>query len=212
MRVYVDTREPPRNYEFLKKVFPNHIFEKATLQEGDYSTDKVLVERKTVADLYGSIVGNGSKPGRLIKQVSRISCHDKVLVILVIGNISSFIENMKKIGIKVNVDILYGALASISCRERMHVLWMEEEWNALITMVRLMQKIEDDEYMVPSRRDPDVLLARYFKITLKQLKELKSKYPTINDIANATEKDLMSIKGIGKVKAKGIKELIYNGW
>jgi ERCC4-type nuclease len=210
--VYVDTREPPRNYEFLKKVFPNHIFEKATLQEGDYSTDKVLVERKTVADLYGSIVGNGSKPGRLIKQVSRISCHDKVLVILVIGNISSFIENMKKIGIKVNVDILYGALASISCRERMHVLWMEEEWNALITMVRLMQKIEDDEYMVPSRRDPDVLLARYFKITLKQLKELKSKYPTINDIANATEKDLMSIKGIGKVKAKGIKELIYNGW
>jgi len=208
----VDTREPPRNYEFLKKVFPNHIFEKATLQEGDYSTDKVLVERKTVADLYGSIVGNGSKPGRLIKQVSRISCHDKVLVILVIGNISSFIENMKKIGIKVNVDILYGALASISCRERMHVLWMEEEWNALITMVRLMQKIEDDEYMVPSRRDPDVLLARYFKITLKQLKELKSKYPTINDIANATEKDLMSIKGIGKVKAKGIKELIYNGW
>ncbi|MCK9577440.1 MAG: hypothetical protein M0R51_16170 [Clostridia bacterium] len=208
----MDTREPPRNYEFLKKVFPNHIFEKATLQEGDYSTDKVLVERKTVADLYGSIVGNGSKPGRLIKQVSRISCHDKVLVILVIGNISSFIENMKKIGIKVNVDILYGALASISCRERMHVLWMEEEWNALITMVRLMQKIEDDEYMVPSRRDPDVLLARYFKITLKQLKELKSKYPTINDIANATEKDLMSIKGIGKVKAKGIKELIYNGW
>lgn len=212
MHVIVDTREPPNKIKFLHSTFPNHTFESATLQEGDYATQKVIVERKTIADLYGSIVGNGGKPGRLAKQIGRLSCHDKVVLLLVTGDISSFVHNMGKIGIKVNVDILYGSLASVACRERIHVMWIEKEWDALIAMIRFMQKVEDDECMVPSRRDPDILLARYFKITTKQLTELKGKYPSLYAMSTAPVKDIMSVRGIGKVKAQGIKDLLLNGW
>lgn len=212
MRVIVDTREPKQNHKFLVKAFPDHVFEWGTLPEGDYSTDKVIVERKTVSDLYSSIVGNGGKPGRFGSQVSRLSCHNQIILILVIGDVQSFISRMSELGVKINVDIIYGALASVSCRENIHVMWMENEWNAMITMIRFMIKVENDEYMVPARRDPDILLARYFKITPKQLVELKNKFTSIYAMADASEKELMSVKGIGKVKAKNIKDLICNGW
>lgn len=197
---------------FLQDAFPDHTFEVKALPEGDYSTEKVIVERKTMSDLYGSIVGSKSKPGRLTSQISRLSCHDKVVLVLVVGNVPTFIDDMKRLGIKVDINIVYGALASIACRERIHVMWMEKEWDALISMIRFMQKVENGEYMVPSRRDPDILLSRYFKLTQAQWNEIKRRYKSINELMEAPDKDLMAIRGIGKVRARTIKDLITNGW
>jgi ERCC4-type nuclease len=75
-----------------------------------------------------------------------------------------------------------------------------------------MQKVESGECMVPSRRDPDILLARYFKLTQQQWKDIRAKYKSIEDLMNATDKELMSVRGIGKVRARTIRELISNGW
>jgi ERCC4-type nuclease len=212
LHVIVDTREPKHFHKFLCEAFPDESFELTALSEGDFATDKVIVERKTISDLYGSIIGSKGKPGRLPSQVARLSCHDKVVLILVVGSIHDFIAERKKHGIIVNADILYSTMASVSCRERIHILWMEHEWDALITMVKFMQAVEDGKHMVPSRRDPDMLLARYFKITQKQWYEIKGKFKSINDLGAAPLKDLMVIKGIGKVKAQAIKDLIYDGW
>ena len=212
LHVFVDSREPKHFMPFLQDAFPEHTFELKALVEGDYSTEKVIVERKTLNDLYGSIVGNGGKPGRLASQISRLSCHDKVVLVLIVGNVPTFIDDMKRLGIKTDINIVYGALASLACRERIHVMWMEMEWDALITMIRFMQKVENAEYMVPSRREPDILLARYFKLTHTQWKDIKARYHSIQALMDASEKDLMSIRGIGKVRARTIKELIKNDW
>lgn len=212
MHVIIDTREPKHFPKFLKDAFPDVTFELKALPEGDYATDKVVVERKTVADLYGSIVGTRRKPGRLTNQVTRLSCHEQVVLIMVVGSIHKFLDDMKRIGVSVDPNVLYGALASISCRERIHILWIEQEWDALITMIKFMQAVEDGKHMVPSRRDPDILLARYFKITPRQWSEVKGRFKCINDLANAPLKEIMTVKGIGKVKAQTIKDLILNGW
>lgn len=212
MKLYVDTREPKQNYQFLASAFPNIEIELRALPEGDYATDKVIVERKTITDLYGSIVGSREKPGRFLNQISRLSCHDTVVVLLIIGNIASFIDNMKRINVKVDVGIIYGALASISCREHIHVIWVQEEWDGLLTMVKFMQKIDDGNYKWPSRRDPNILMARYLKITPIQMQKIRSKFTTINSIIMASDKELMGIEGIGRTKARNIKELLTNGW
>jgi len=193
---------------FLQDAFPEHTFELKALPEGDYSTEKVIVERKTLTDLYGSIVGNGGKPGRFISQVGRLSCHNKVVLVLIVGNVPTFIDDMKRLGIKVDVNILYGVLASIACREHIHIMWMEKEWDALISMIKFMQKVENEEYNVPSRRDTDILLARYFKLTHSQWKELRKKYSSFEELSTADERDLMSIRGIGKTRARTIKQLV----
>lgn len=210
--MYVDTREPKKFLPFLQDVYPEHTFELKALPEGDYCTENVIVERKTLTDLYGSIIGNGGKPGRLSNQIGRLSCHNKVVLVLIVGNVPTFIDDMKRLGISVDVNVLYGALASIACREQIHVMWMEKEWDALITMIRFMQKVENGEHKIPSRRDPDILLARYFRLTSSQWQEIKRRYRSISDLMNASEKDLMSIRGIGKARARAIKQLILGDW
>lgn len=157
-------------------------------------------------------MGDKNKKGRFPNQVNRLSCHDQIVILLVTGNISEFMNNMKKLGVSVDIKILYGALASVACREHIHVIWIDKEWDALVTMVTFMQKVDDGKYGVPSKRDPDILLARYLKLTPQQWKELKTKFSSLATIANATEKDLMCVNGIGKVKAKGIKSALLDSW
>lgn len=212
LHIYVDTREPKANYNFLAGAFPNHTFELRALPEGDYATEKVIVERKTVTDLYGSIVGTKNKPGRFVNQVSRLSTHNQIVVLLVIGNVASFIDDMKRLGIRADVNILYGAIASVSCRENIHLIWVENEWDGLITMVKFMQKVDEGEYKIPAKRDPEILLARYLKITHKQMIALRKKFETLEGIRTATDKDLMTVDGIGRAKAKTIRELLVTGW
>lgn len=212
MHVYVDSREPPNKMEFLTRAFPNHTFERIKLDEGDFQSDSVLVERKTIADLYGSIVGTKNKKGRFEDQILRLGCHDKIVLLMITGDLFEFIDNMKKRGTTINTAIFYGAISSVSCRENIHVWWIEKEWNALAAMVLFMQKIEEGNYNIPSRRDPDILMARYLRLTLTQWKQVKKEYSSFVDLINATEKDLMKIRGIGKVKAKGIKEIAGSCW
>lgn len=212
MHVYVDTREPKAKYEFLVNAFPNHSFELAALPEGDFATGQVIVERKTISDLYSSIIGTRKKKGRFEDQILRLSCHNKIVILLITGNIFEYITNMKKRGIDIDTSIIYGAIGSVSCRERIHVIWAEHEYNGLLSMIAFMQKVDEGNYGIASKRNTDVLLARYFKLTLSQWKEVKKKFNSLLELSNATEKDLMEIKGIGKIKARGIISLVNGNW
>lgn len=213
MRVYVDTREPKSYMAFLEKVFPDVTFTPRALGEGDFAIEKVLVERKTLPDLYGSIMGNRNHKGRFPDQVNRLSCHDnQIVLVMVTGNMKEFIDTLGSNGIKINESIIYGSLASIICRERIHVMWYEDEWTALICMIKFMIKVEEGNYMIPSRREPDMLAARLLGVTLGQWYDLQRKFKTLANIGAAPDKDISTIYGIGKAKAKKVKDLINKGW
>ena len=204
--IFVDSREPKKYFEFLVNAFPEAKFEVATLQEGDYMSDRVLVERKTIPDLRNSIIGTKTKKGRFISQIERMSTHDdRVIVVMVTGSIEKYVADMKKIGIHIDQEILYGELASCSCRYGLQVWWFENEWDAMISMVKYMKKVEEGKLGVPSRRDPDILSARLLGVTLYQWDQLKMRFHSITSIALADEKDLMKVKGIGEKKARKIK-------
>jgi ERCC4-type nuclease len=208
--IIVDSREPSKYSEFLIKTFPNEKVIVRKLDEGDYSTNKVIVERKTIADLYSSIVGSRDQPARLFNQVERLTCHtDKVVLIMVTGNVGDFIDRMKKLKVNINLNILYGALASISCRERIHIVWMDNEWNAFISMIHFMKKVDEEDYMIPHRREPNMLMAKYLGIRVKEFKALKEKFKSLKALSEATDKELTTIYGIGNVKAKRIRELMH---
>lgn len=207
--IWVDSREPKKYLEFLVKTFPKTRFEVTALQEGDYMSERVLVERKTVADLRSSILGTKDKTGRFIKQLERMATHDsQIVVIMITGNMEKYTADMRKIGIEIDQEILYGELASCACRYGCQVWWFENEWDGMIAMVKYMKKVEEGKLNVPSRRDPDVLAARLLGVTLFQWKELKKNFHSITSIALADEKDLMKIKGIGDKKARKIKRIL----
>jgi len=214
MEILVDTREKKPTMSFLKERFPEHIFKWQKLDEGDFDSGKVLVERKTIADLYGSIMGNCKGPGRLPSQVSRLATHnERVLFILVTGNVDDYVESMQtEFNITVNASIILGTIASISCRERIHFMWIEDHYNGLTEMIRFMQGVDEGKYMVPSRREPDNLMARFLGVSLNEFQELKMRFGSLQNMMSASEKDLQKVQGIGKAKSAKIKELLTHSW
>lgn len=214
MEIIVDTREKKPTFAFLQERFPEHTFKWQKLDEGDFDSGKVLVERKTIADLYSSIIGVGGKPGRLPSQLSRLSTHsDRVLFVLITGNIDEYVDNMKsEFGVIIKPDIILGTIASISCREGIHLMWIQDHYDGLTEMVRFMQGVSEGKHMIPSRREPDNLLARFLGVSISEVKELKLRFGSIQGIINASEKDLQKVYGIGVKKSAKIKELLTRSW
>lgn len=212
--IIVDTREPPEYYDFLRGFFPNHKFIWQKLDEGDFQSNRVLVERKAIGDLYGSIFGSKGKPGRLPAQIGRLSLHEeRIVLILVTGNLQDQMRVMEReLGLIINPDIIYGTLASIACRERIHVLWIEDEWSSLIQMVKFMTKVEEGKYMVPSKREPVTLWARLLGISPTQMESLMMKYPNPIAMSKASPKDLQFVPGIGKQKSINIIDRLNTQW
>lgn len=209
VKITVDTREPDRYYNFLDQAFPNMEVVKGTLKEGDYESKKVLVERKTLPDLYGSLIGSKGKPGRLWRQMDRLATHDdKVVGVLITGDMGETYEAMKELEIDFNPDLLYGTIGRIVSSYNFQVMWIANEWSALIAMGKFMKQCDEGKFGIPMRRDPDVLAARLLKVTTYQWADLKKKFGTLENIGNASLKELQSVYRIGPARAKFIKKCI----
>lgn len=214
MEILVDTREKKPTFSFLVDRFPEHTFKWQKLDEGDFDSGRVLVERKTIADLYTSIIGMNGKPGRLPSQLSRLATHDdKILFVLITGNVDEYIDRMKnEFGVTISPDIIVGTIASIAYRERIHIMWIEDHFNGLTEMIRFMQGVEEGKHMVPSKREPDNLLARYLGVSISEIQEMKLRFGSLQNIMNASETDLQKVYGIGKAKSAKIKKLLTHPW
>lgn len=209
MKLIVDTREPDKYYNFLKTAFPNIDVIQGTLKEGDYESDRCLFERKTLVDLYGSVIGGNGKGGRLWKQMDRMATHNDMIVgVLVTGNMKETVHATSDIGVPFDPEIVYSAIGHIQCSYQFPVFWIDNEWSALVSMVKYMKYCGDDKVGVPMRRDPDVLAARLLKVSTFQWHDLKAKFGSLENMGNASKKDLQSIYGIGPVKAKFIQTCI----
>jgi ERCC4-type nuclease len=209
--IKVDTREPQKYFDFLVNTFPDLKFQWATIPEGDYQSTRCLVERKKMSDLYGSIMG---KTRRFYKQLDRIACHDDIITcVLVTGSIPEFVKEMKELPkpngpVIVNPDLLFGAIASVAYRYGVIPMYIENEWEGMITMVKTMIAIDKGKHQVPVRRDPDILCARLLGVSTKQLSELLDHHGSLEGLCKAKESDFQKVKGIGPAKAAEIHRVL----
>lgn len=201
LKMIVDSREPQKYYDFCVKSFKNVDFTYEVQKEGDYNTDKIICERKTIGDLYNSIVD-----GRFISQLNRMAVHDKIKVLLIAGDIRDYCSKRRKRGYKCNEAMLYGAIAMAAYRYGFHIIWAEDTEKCIKTYVPFAQKVEEGEYMVPTKAFPETLLARYLGVSTQIMDEMITEYGTVYKMAQATEKDLCKIKGIGDSRAKQIRK------
>ena len=219
MKVIIDTREKQKVYYkgFLEERFPKHEFILQKLDEGDFESENVLVERKEIADFFQSTYSH-----RLKDQVSRIASHeDKYTFILIHGNMEQFLRVIDEVegGLareKIS-SIMYASLASIACRERVHIVWCEDICDGLISMVKFMECAASGDYMVPLKREPDRLFARFLGVTPLQADQIKLMWPNIQEFArDCMNPDIVArlctIRGIGTVKASLIVTLMLESW
>jgi ERCC4-type nuclease len=223
--VTIDSREPSHIKDWLPKQFPQYKFQIKALKEGDFLGEcenkknlGILVERKFIGDLYSSVMGSKGKKGRFPFQVSRLTTHqcDKIVILLVTGSVDEYVYKMQKLGVTVDRDIIDGIIASVVVRDNIRVIIDYNEKNALKRMIRTMQKVCDGQLDIPAHRNCDALAARLLNITLIQWKAIRDTYGTdLSYIASLSDKQLMDVDGIGKVKARKIREMLTgkcNDW
>jgi ERCC4-type nuclease len=227
MKIIVDTREKEKLFNYLVKHFPEVQFVRETLTQGDYCCEgeddvvgvnplyyaeegefQVLVERKQVADLVGSVFNNK----RLSTQLDKLSSlgDNVVKVILVTGDVDSFLETMKE-NVKlptVTGEFVENVVASVGYRYGVHIMWIENERRAFETMIQFMKKVCEGKYLVPASYDKDILMARLLKVKRHEWHDLKKTFGSIANIAGASEGELKKVYGIGPQKAKRILTIL----
>jgi ERCC4-type nuclease len=202
----IDSREPAELLDFVKKKYGKETeIETGQYDEGDYISERVICERKTIGDLNASL-----QDGRFVSQLNRIATHaDKIPILLVVGDIHDYCKKMrfgKSRGRRVqcNEKMLYGAIAMAAYRYNFEIIWAPTDRDGLTTVISYMQAIEEGKYMMPTKASNAALLSRLFGIPLKSMKAILAEYNTIEKIGLANPKDLCKFPGIGDVKAVNI--------
>lgn len=230
VEITIDTRERAQDRakiikEFPKIKYPDIVWKEVALKEGDFlvqcnngNNNSVLIERKTISDLYGSVMGSKGKPGRFNDQLNRLFTHqmDKVVVLLITGSVNEFIAYQKKRGNEVDIDFFDSVIASVMCRYNIRVLVDDNNMSGIKRALKCAMKICAGDQDIISKRNCDALTARLLNITLVQWQAIRSEYGTdLTYISKLSDAELTKIDGIGKIKAKRIKEVLNgksNDW
>ncbi|MFA5760153.1 MAG: ERCC4 domain-containing protein [Dehalococcoidales bacterium] len=215
--VIVDDREDVHYLKHLQRTFPTIFFDYRRIEEGDYVSEHVMVERKTISDLWSSI-----HDGRFHSQVNRMMTHnpEKVIVYLVTGSVEAEkvkMDSLRERGIvtsKFDPDLLDSCIASLVVRENIRVICDTNELLGLNRIIKIMRKIEVENVLdMPSQRDPDMLAARLLNISKKDWFSIKKKFGTsFAYLSTLSVKDFMTLPGFGKIKSEKVHLILQNGW
>jgi len=208
MRIEVSCQEPAVCVQILRQLGHTPVVQ--VLKVGDYCTDKVVIERKEIRDLAASI-----KDGRLSSQLYRMSRDNRFAWLVIHGDpldVPGFTR-----------ESLWGLVASVTVRYGIQVIWIVSHGalrQALYIIGKICEKVEEGKlgrpWIVPVTvkhcDERVVMLRKAFGIPERVAVNLIKRFGCIRDIMNATEKELMSVDGIGVNRARRIYNLVnYRG-
>lgn len=206
MIIKIDNREPAKVFRALSKHCPDNM-ETEELETGDFhiiinGTIKVVIERKTIPDLWGSITD-----GRLFNQCHKMSKLAAGRFLLIEGSFDEVYTQKPAM----NYAAISSALASVSLFYGVNVLSfnkMSEMGRFIFDLFRKSQKNEVTPPIVrlkPKKVDPRVLVVMGVRgIGEKTAKILIDEFVSVQCLCNAEIEEIMGVKGIGKVTAKKI--------
>ncbi|AIJ05209.1 helicase domain protein [Methanocaldococcus bathoardescens] len=199
IKIIVDVRE-----KNMAKLLHNYVdVELKTLEVGDYVlSDRVVVERKTAEDFVDSIIDK-----RLFNQLKNLRKVEKPLLIIEGENFSRLHENAIKGAIlsiifDFGIPIIFTKNAEETADLLIKIAEKEQIKEKRAVMVRYgkttMSLKEQQKFIVESLPDVGGALAE------RLLKHFK----TVENVFTAKEEELMKVEGVGKERAKKIREVL----
>lgn len=179
------------------------------LDVADYVvSEDMAVERKTIADFNASLI-DGKR--NLFSQLSDLSRAYKKPVLIIEGD-----ENLA--AGQMNENSIRGALLSIEIDFGVSVFYTksEEETALLLKMMAKKEQINERKTINPHGKKPakttheqqEYILSSISGVGPHAAQILLQEFGSLNSIFNATEDELCRVKGIGKVTAKRIREVV----
>jgi len=204
LRIIADTRE-------FKSAVVRHlavkdiIVESRQLDIGDYLvSERVGVERKEVEDFIASIMD-----GRLFQQVKALKrAYQSPLII---------IEGQDLYGRRLSAEAIRGTLAAITVDFGVPIMFTANDSETAEFLLTLVKR-EAAEGRTPGIRGEkgtmliqerqQFIIEGFPNISGIIAQRLLSHFGSVKAILEATDEELMEVKGVGKVIAKGIRETI----
>ncbi|WNY28988.1 ATP-dependent RNA helicase SrmB [Methanimicrococcus stummii] len=208
LKILADTREIKSG---VLKCLDNFGIELKTmkLDVADYVvSDDMAIERKTIADFNASLI-DGKR--NLFSQLVDLSRTYKKPVLIIEGDEALASGNM-------NENSIRGALLSIEIDLNVSIFYTksEEETALLLKMMAKKEQIHENKTVNPHGKKPakttheqqEYILSSISGVGPHAAQILLHEFGSLNNIFNASEDDLCRVKGIGKVTAKRIREVL----
>ena len=169
----------------------------------------VGIERKAIPDLMQSIQSK-----RLFEQCKRLTDLYEIPMLMISGNMGDYMARMDKIGMKVNTNVTYGTIASLSVRGGIQVMWFPDDVTLIEVAYRICEKVSEGKYLKginPKAKyltfTPKNMLTSIPGITNRKADEMLRKMSSLKGVANATKEQLTRVNGIGDGMADKILKL-----
>ncbi|MBM3911207.1 MAG: heavy metal resistance protein CzcA [Thaumarchaeota archaeon] len=205
LRIIVDEREKKSGIPDLLKAVGINI-EIKTLPVGDYIVaPEIVVERKSIRDLISSIFD-----GRLFDQCNRLREHFQHPVILMEGNVDEIEEFTE------NPLVFYGAISSIAIDFKIPVLPTPNATHTAKLLVSMSSRKEAAKgpFLKKIKKSSDLqrqqlsVLCSLPGVGEKLATRMLEKFGTPLRVLGASSVELSKVEGLGKERAKKIKEML----
>ena len=205
LRIIVDEREKKSGIPDLLKAVGVNI-EIKTLPVGDYIVaPEIVVERKSIRDLISSIFD-----GRLFDQCNRLREHFQHPVILMEGDVDEIEEFTE------NPLVFYGAISSIAIDFRIPVIPTPNSTHTAKLLVSMSSRKEAQKgpFLKKIKKSSDLqrqqlsVLCSLPGVGEKLATRMLEKFGTPLRVLSASSVELSKVEGLGKERAKKIKEML----
>lgn len=201
-RIVIDHREDKNFDDYLSKL--NALVERKQLEVGDFiCSERTIVERKTRNDFESSIVD-----GRLFYQLKNMNLNYKRVIIIVEGEESADI---------ISREALLGAYTTI-ITEFGSALFFTRNMEKTSELIYAIAKHEQLAEKHPMRIYPKkktftisqnqrAIIEMFPMIGPKMAKTLLEYFGNVENVINAREEKLLEVEGMGKKRAKVIRNI-----
>ena len=192
--------------------------EKVFLEVGDYITGDVCIEAKSVEDFLQSV-----RNKRMFNQISNMEDSYVRNYIVIYGNLSDAGSYLNHVRSNFNdrswrlrlQKMFIGALSSIALNTKTTPVWVADVESAahfIVACEHHCDKEIDLQKMLPKKtRTDDVrldILCTIQGVTIEKARTLLAEFGSLLEIATCEVKEIMKLKGIGKVTATNISNAL----
>lgn len=204
--VEIDHREPSGFEAFLAQV-ENLTVERVHLPIGDFRVNgRIIIERKTVLDFAGSV-----QSGHVFDQAQRMGFEpDAIGVVVIEGDVFRGRTGML-------ASAVTGAITCLSFVQRMTVVNTINQEHTSFLVAKLAQHDRNGlGYALPLHKDKPTALIDAQRYLLESVNgvsgglsdALLRHFGTVQAVFNATEKELLQVKGVGPKTAKRLRDVL----
>ena len=213
----VDSREKERIVKAIvkRRGIPHRV---TALAAGDFALRNlnirpvrtvVGIERKSIQDFVQSVQSR-----RIFEQCNKLDYLYDISYLMISGNIADYMAKMQGMKFKVNTNVIYGTIASLSVKSSINILWLPDDVTLVDIAYRICEKISEGKYQMGLKSKPKYLgyspkavLITVPGVTSGIADRLLSKFGSLKVIACTEETRLTVVPGVGDAMAKKIKYL-----